>query len=216
MNFAAPQDVQLPKPIMGYFPATFLERGVATPFTTPDLAGTRVRPGQRVPLELLVPNLSGARGVYILPWTDIQALCRPTLHDLRLIDVVAEQRYITPADIRTAALQVAHEGLAGREAAAAARACRSADQRGLLDTYFELLLTLLPQVEPQAGEARPPEQDTLAGLETRTRAAMAVVAPELGLTVHEMARLLEEIAALYMHLGVGAQRARARARIPSG
>ncbi len=39
----------------GFLPTTFLERGVAVPFTTPLLAGSRTRPGERNQLELIVP-----------------------------------------------------------------------------------------------------------------------------------------------------------------
>ncbi|MBU6498939.1 MAG: hypothetical protein KGQ40_10460, partial [Rhodospirillales bacterium] len=60
--------VALPPAVESFLPSTFLERGVAVPFTTPQLAGARARPGTRVPLELVVPNPSGGRGHYILPW----------------------------------------------------------------------------------------------------------------------------------------------------
>jgi hypothetical protein len=74
------------KTTSGFLPTTFLERGVAVPFTTPILIGARARPGERKPLELIVPNPSGARGVYILPWDGISGLCKPTVHDRRLSD----------------------------------------------------------------------------------------------------------------------------------
>src|ERR1700712_5461419 len=51
-----------------YHPTTFLERGVAVPFTTPMLAGTRARPAEKQGLELVIPNPSGGRGVYIMAW----------------------------------------------------------------------------------------------------------------------------------------------------
>ena len=64
-----PLDIPL---IQAYLPATFLERGVAVPFTTPMLAGTRARPSERGGTELLVPNPSGGTGVYILPWGSLR------------------------------------------------------------------------------------------------------------------------------------------------
>ena len=209
MNHTAPNSLHLPKPIMGYFPITFIERGLALPFTTPALAGTRVRPGERVPLELLIPNPPGGRGIYILPSTDLQGLCRPSLHDLRLVMLIAERAAITPSAIRLAALDVAGEGLAGREAIAAAERARAAEERAALETNFEMLLALLRQVDP--AQTRP-GQGTAADLERRARAVVARIAPELGLPPAEVARLLETLAAAYVPAGVG--RSKPAARIP--
>jgi hypothetical protein len=39
MQTAAALGLELPKPIHGYQPSTFLERGVVVPYTTPHLAG---------------------------------------------------------------------------------------------------------------------------------------------------------------------------------
>ena len=44
-----------------------MERGASVPFTTPMLSGARVRPADRIGLELLMPNPSGGRGTYIVP-----------------------------------------------------------------------------------------------------------------------------------------------------
>ena len=105
-------DRDLP-PLQPYHPTTFLERGVAVPFTTPLLDGTRARPGARADVELIVPNLSGGRGVYILPWSGIREFCRPTVHDARLNQEIAGLRSVTPITIRRAARRVAAAGLAG-------------------------------------------------------------------------------------------------------
>src|SRR5690242_6107211 len=98
----------LPEP-KAYLPITFIERGVLVPFTTPILAGTRARPNERSGAELLVPNLSGGRGVYVLPWGSIHGLCRPTVHDRRLNQKVERLRTVTPGTIRQAAREVAIE-----------------------------------------------------------------------------------------------------------
>jgi hypothetical protein len=210
MDFTAPQALQLPKPIMGYFPITFLERGLAIPFTTPQLAGTRMRPGERVPLELLIPNPTGGRGVYILPSTNLQVLCRPSLHDLRLIMLIAERNGITPSAIRVAALDVASEGLAGREAIAAAHHARQAEQRSLLQTNFEMLLALLRQIDPRPSGEASTDSESVEALERRAHAAVANVAPELGLAPSDAARLLKALAEVFVPIGVGGSRATAR------
>ncbi len=216
MSMALLQDGRLPKPIMGYFPSTFLERGVAVPFTTPMLAGTRVRPGERAPLELLVPNPAGGRGVYILAWTEIDTICRPTLHDLRLVSLVAGQKAITPAGIRAAMMEVAAEGLAGRDARQAAERAAAEQSRAATRTNFDLLLALIRQMEPPGSQSLPPEQETAMGLEARARAATARVAPKLGLLPPAVAALLEQLASLYVPVGIGSGVASARLPVLCG
>src|ERR1700712_2978629 len=95
--------------IRPYHPVTFLERGVAVPFTTPLLAGTRGRPADKGGLELVIPNPSGGRGVYIMGWTSITALCSPTLHDRLLNDRIATLKHVTPATIRRIARELSAE-----------------------------------------------------------------------------------------------------------
>ena len=77
------QVLSLP-PIQTYRPATFLERGVAVPFTTPLLTGARARPGARSKVELVVRNPSGGRGYYIVPMCQRPRAVPPTVHDSRL------------------------------------------------------------------------------------------------------------------------------------
>src|SRR5579863_9657509 len=111
-----------------FHPTTFLERGVAIPFTTPQLNGARARPGERKSLELIIPNPSGGRGVYIVSMNHIVEYCRLTLNDRRLADAVTKLRGVTPEAIRHLARDVAGEGLAGRGAAMAAEQARKNDE----------------------------------------------------------------------------------------
>ena len=193
----------LPPPVNDFLPSTFLERGIAVPFTTPILAGTRARPGDRVPLELIVPSPSGGRGVYILPWQDISALCRPTLHDARLTATIATVHGVTPSTIRKAARETASLGFAGRAAAAAARAAEAAERTASLTANFELLLALVRRVEPPGECPTPPEQERPIELERRARRAIARIAPEFGRTPESIVATLEQLAALYSCIGLG-------------
>jgi len=191
----------LPKPVLGYHPGTFLERGAAVPFTTPYLNGARARPGTRGGLEFTVPNPSGGRGIYILPWDGVFALCRPTVHDCRLISAVASMRAVTPTAIRLAARTVAAEGLAGRAALAAAHEAIAASDQARLMANFDLLLDLVRQAEAAQGSVAAPGQ---AGhMEHRARQAMAHIAPQLGRTPEHIAACLEELADLFSSVGVG-------------
>ncbi|MGK7867734.1 hypothetical protein [Falsiroseomonas sp. E2-1-a20] len=101
--------------------STFAERGVAVPFTTPMLAGARLRRAATGESELVLAGLGG-RGIYVLEWEAAVGLASPTLHDHQLWPHLAALPTVTPARVRQAACSVAAIGLAGRDAAAAAMA----------------------------------------------------------------------------------------------
>jgi hypothetical protein len=200
----------LPRPIDGHQPTTFLQRGILVPFTTPLLAGARVRPGERVGLELIVPNMSGARGVYILPLEGIYALCSPTLHDRAINARIGALRSLTPTTIRQAAQSVAAEGLAGPDAARAATAAMTCDQQQGLFAHFELLLEFVRQVEPRGPDWVPPEQSDQAELARRARRAFAQLAPRTGLSAESLMSKMEELGHLIEGVGIGRQAPTAR------
>lgn len=137
-----------------YQAASFAERGVDAPFTAPLLAGARMRvmnrPGS---IELVVPNPSGARGVYILPWDSARTICRPTVHDLRLHEELRRLPALTPGAVRLAARAVAMEGLAGQEAQEAAIAAAANDAAARLRTvslfWLGLRSAALPGLTPE-------------------------------------------------------------------
>ena len=191
--------------VQSYHPATFLERGVAVPFTTPLLAGSRARPAERGGAELVVPSPSGGKGVYILAWAGVRELCKPTVHDTRLNQKVATLASVTPSAIRRAARDVAAEGLAGREAVAAAGAAGEAEHRETLVANFLLLMTLIEQVEPAEAQAVSASDAMSGAVETRARRALARIAPRLGRSADAIASSLEEMAPLFSTTGVRRQ-----------
>jgi hypothetical protein len=192
-----------------YHPTTFLDRGVAVPFTTPMLAGSRARPAARGP-ELIIPRPGGGRGVYILPWSGVQELCQPTVHDCLLNEKVAALVHVTPSTIRQAAREVAREGFAGREAQLAAQSAADMDHHERLLTNFLLLLAVIQQVEPPEPSAADMSRLSRAEIEARARRAIAQIAPQLGLTPESIAHSLEELAGIFAGIGIGAQREGAR------
>ncbi len=119
-------------------PATFRERGVAVPFTSPMLAGARVRLVERR-YELVLPHPGRARGVYIFALLSLAEYCAPTLHDLRLANRLADLGQPTPAKVRLAARKVALEGGAGRAAAAGAALAERRDASARADIELRLL-----------------------------------------------------------------------------
>ncbi len=199
----------LPFQITTYVPTTFLERGVLVPFTTPILVGSRVRPTERNGVELLVPNLSGGRGVYVLSWTNIHKLCAPTVHDRRLDQKVEALMSVTPGTIRQAAREVAMEGLAGREAQVAAARSTDFDQHARRRTNFLLLVALLDRVDPGSADHIRVEEPT-AEREARAQRTILAHASRLGLPPHVIASDLERLAEVFSAVGVHGEHEPAR------
>ncbi|MBV8616168.1 MAG: hypothetical protein JOY66_20690 [Acetobacteraceae bacterium] len=191
--------------VQAYHPTTFLERGVAVPFTTPALQGSRARPPARGGLEIVVPNPSGGRGVYILPWAGVCQLCRPTVHDTLLTERVAALRSVTPAAMRQVACELAAEGFAGRSAQAAAGTAAKGDREDRLTANFLLLLALTEQVYPADLGALSAERVSPRELEQRARRAVARVGPRIGRSPEAVAEALEQLAEAFAGIGVPRQ-----------
>jgi hypothetical protein len=126
-----------------FLPSTFEERGTAAPFTTPTLALSRVRPDERHGLVLLMPNLGGADGAYVVPWAAVSDVITMSVHDRALHEEVLETRAVTPDAMRMASLKIARTGLAGPKAAAAAEATLDSEEAQYVETHFLLILSLL-------------------------------------------------------------------------
>jgi len=185
--------------VQSYHPTTFLERGVAVPFTTPLLGGTRARPGDHEGLDLIVPNPSGGRGVYVMNWSAISELCRPTLHDKLLSDRIGALISVTPAAIRLVARQIAAEGLAGEEAMEAAKRSIQGDHGSQLVTNYQLLVMLVEQVGLVKQTINTPGA---LDMESRARMTVAHVARILGKTAPWVATALEGIADCLTQVGI--------------
>lgn len=197
-----------------YQPATFLERGVAVPFTTPFLLGARIRPTEsRAGLEVVIANPSGGRGHYIVPWAALPEVCSPTLHDRRLWKRLSDEPAVTPSLVREVARTIAAEGLAGREAAAAATKAKGEDGAARMRANFMLLLDLIRRTESREEATVPPQLDKPDRIEVRARRAVARIAPRLGATPEIIAAWLEGIATAIAGLGVPGDPIPARTRV---
>src|SRR5690242_18963785 len=185
------------KPVESFLPATFLERGVMVPFTSPQLSGARARPGERMPLELIIPNPSGGRGVYILPLDSVQDYCPLTINDRRLADAISKLRGVTPDAIRQVAREVAREGLAGRAAVAAAKQAQQNDEAAQIQANFDLRINLVLQTERKGEESIPVETANPMDLEYRGRRADARTAARLGCSQDSAAAALEQLAIVF-------------------
>lgn len=186
-----------------YQPATFLERGVSVPFTTPFLLGARIRPNDtRAGLEVVISNPSGGRGFYVVPWGALPDVCSPTLHDRRLWKQLSDVSGVTPALVRETARAIAAEGLAGREAAASVARARSEDGAARMRANYLLLLDLIQRTETPQQAAIPPRSDKPAHVEVRARRAIATIAPRLNVGADVIAAWLEAIASAFCGVGV--------------
>jgi hypothetical protein len=185
-----------------YRPTTFLERGVAVPFTTPHLLGGRIRPGERRIPELVLANPAGTEGVYILPWAALPDFCPPSLHDRAIWSRINGLQLLTPRSVQTAARKVAAEGFAGRDAAAAARvAGGSAEQQRVL-LHYHLLLELVRQGEPASSGLPPPERDTPTNVERRARKVLEGLRQDNSLPPSAAVDALEEISSAFEGTGL--------------
>ena len=186
-----------------YEPATFVDRGVNIPFTTPILLGARARPqADGNGLEILIPNPSGGDGVYILPLASIPEFCTLTLHDRRLWYLLRDETIITPGIAREAAETVAIEGHAGRAASLAVNEARQAREDRAKRINFGLLLHLIKQMEGSVPDRPAPELDDPRQLALRGQRAVQACAQRLRLTTEAVAGALEELARAFNGLGM--------------
>jgi hypothetical protein len=126
-----------------FAPSTFAQRGVAVDFTTPLLVQSRIRQSDGERVELILPNLAGGKGSYILAWRSLVQFATVTLHDHSLYDAVLSIERMDPATVRTATLSVAAKGLAGRDAMRRAQTLLAQEKEEALLTNFLLVVDLL-------------------------------------------------------------------------
>lgn len=190
--------------VESHHPARFASRGVATPFTTPMLAGARLRNAPHTGVELVVPNPSGGRGVYILDWSGVRALCAPTVHDTVLFHRLAGIGPLDPASVRDTALAVARDGHAGQAAIAAAEAAVAADTAQCRRVHFRLTAGLIEQAEP-SGLKPLPMAEHAADLDRRGSAVLHRIAPMLNRSPQDLANALEAMGGVFAPAGVTAE-----------
>lgn len=146
--------------------STYAERGVAVPFTTPQLAQARMRMVRKGEAEFLLPGFNGGKGVYIMPWRSLPGMVTVTLHDRLLFDEILAQEAQTPETVRAAALGVAATGVAGGDLAAAAAQSLAADRNARIAANVLLTVTLCRQAGmPPSPPDTPPLDGRPAGQE---------------------------------------------------
>jgi hypothetical protein len=195
--------------IQSHKPASFQERGVAVPFTTPQLSGARIRPAERTGTEFVVPNPSGGRGVYILTWSGVKQMCRPTVHDTLLHQRVSRLSVMSPSGVRVTARQLAAEGLAGKDATLAAAASVAQERKEQILVNFLMLITLMEQMEP-AGLQISADTEHTPEIDRRARRIVTHVGAAIGRNPAQIAMDLESLSALFVPIGLRAETPPAR------
>ncbi len=173
-----PQDAMmeaLPRTIEGWRPSTFVERGVVVPFTTPQLAGARLRRTERGILELILPEVCGPGSVGILPWEQVSDVCVPTLFDRSVGARLVLVSRLGSAELWQAICVEARAGLAGVEVQAAAAMAEAAKEGARVRARGELEAVIGRGMEGDMPEGSVP------------------------------AAILDELAALFGPIGLGAE-----------
>ncbi|BAI73751.1 hypothetical protein AZL_a02200 (plasmid) [Azospirillum sp. B510] len=184
-----------------YVPSTFEERGAAVAFTTPLLSQTRVRRGERSKLEVLIPSLSQGTGIYVVAWKAVPEMVSMTMHDRYLHDLILREEDCSPHDIRRATLKAARRGLAGPQAAQAARRALGEDEEQGTLTHYLLILSILKAVGLESPEMLRTGIDTEEGRRL-TRQLMTRAAESLRMDATLLFARLADIAAVTAPVGL--------------
>jgi hypothetical protein len=133
--------------IESHLPSTFEERGAAVAFTTPALAGARVRTDERHGLTVLVKNFSGTAAIYAIPISALFEVFATTVHDRALIETIQTETARSPSAIRRETLRVMSLGLAGPEGKAKGAEIIEADNQFRVYLEQVILISMLKAID---------------------------------------------------------------------
>ncbi|MFM2042336.1 MAG: hypothetical protein RLY86_912 [Pseudomonadota bacterium] len=184
-----------------FLPSTFAERGVAVPFTTPLLAQARLRLDRNEQFEFLLPNFTGGKGVYVMPWKTVPSMMTVTLHDRLLFEALSKLETHSPETIRRASLEVQASGVAGPDAAVTAGRCIDRDNQYLVLTQFILVTELLKLVNIGAQDLLRPGM-TAEDSKRLARQALAKVAAMVKLPADQLSAVVDRLGAAASPVGL--------------
>ena len=183
-----------------YNPTTFVERGVAVPFTTPALQYSRVRMTDAGDLDVLIGGFTGDRTIYVLPFGALGENFNMTVHDRALSEDIITNRAVTPHTMKLAAYRVALTGLAGGPARTAARQGLDADKDSELLTQYLLTSKVL---ELSGLTAQQVAHLIAAGKnDTRIRREIKAAAVKLGIDPEMLNPFIDEISRFSYMVGL--------------
>ncbi len=199
---------------------TLAERGVYLPFTTPMLAGARLRRvvaagGIGSEAEVILPHPTIRDGSFVLPWSSVTGEGRVHYAD-QLLVAELEGHPLDPQAVRHAALRIAGQGVHGRAARRAARELSDSVRRraqalaALLETRHPGAARLAPLlltcgIPGWPGGTLPPQQVRLVRLATQlaahSQAAADPVERECAIAVARAATLAASAAYTLIQAG---------------
>jgi len=199
-------------PTSFFLPSTFEERGAVAPFTTPSLAMSRVRPDDRHGLVLMMPNMGGGDGAYVVPWGAVSDIVSMSVHDRALHETVLEDHAVTPDAMRIASLKVAKTGLAGPRAAYAAKQQLEAEDEQYVETNFLLVVALLTSLGMSSRElfTLQPDSDAWRNL---VRSMLHSGGQQLGIDLPTVYDRLGKMARILTPIGLKVSRQDGRLRL---
>ncbi len=184
-----------------FAPATYEERGVSVPFTTPRLNRARLRRDQDGQFEFLLPNLSGGKGVYVLNWKALPSVMTLTLHDRLLFEEIAKLDTHSPERIRSCVLKVQGTGICGPDAARRAATLQDDDSQYLVLTQFVLMTEMLKLVNIGPADLLRPGM-TADDSKRIARQALAKVAAMVDVPPDEMTSRIDRIGEVVAAIGL--------------
>lgn len=182
-------------------PATFQERGISIPFTTPLLSQARLRRDGDNRFEFLLPNFTVGKGTYVLPMKGLASVMTLTVHDRILFDHIETLDSHSPEQVRRAALGVQATGICGPEAAARAVELLELDSQFLMLTQFILVTDLLKLVGIGAADLLRPGM-SVEDSKRMARQALAKVAAMVGIASDELASRVDDLGAVVAPVGL--------------
>ncbi len=186
-----------------YWPATFEERGVVAPFTTPTLAFSRARSDRNQSLEILIPGLSGGSGVYVIAWPSVREVFRMSVHDRVLHEAIADANATTPRMMRRCANQTAMTGLAGPDAVECSKAALEQEENERLLTNFYLINSVIDRLSQTQAKLTVAELSSGQG-QRKVRAILDDIARRIGASSEQIYRSLETWSDMIAPLGLAA------------
>lgn len=184
-----------------YWPATFEERGVVAPFTTPTLAFSRVRSDRNEGLEILIPGLSGGTGVYVIAWPSVREVFRMSVHDRVLHEAIDDAKATTPRQMRRCANQTAMTGLAGPDAVDCSKAALEQEENERLLTNFYLVNSVIDRLTSTPAKLTVAELSSARG-KRQVRQLLDDIARRIGASSEQIYRSLEVWSDMIAPLGL--------------
>lgn len=180
----------------------FQSDGGAIEFTTPVLASARLRPSDSDKLEVIIADLGGGRGQYVVPMRHLNKVVTLTVHDRTLCEEILHRNAHSPDEIRGAVLTVAKMGLAGQKAAKTARQTIENEQKERLLTTVCLIHRAVSKGRTDGADVPSLNALSSGGNRGQVKQMLAKVAQAAGLSADTIYSVLEEWGVIIGAVGV--------------